>query len=342
VRSWFVAIVPLFGSVSGVASATEASTAVSFRAPESCPTQAEVVSLVEDALGEPIATERNQVLELAAVVTQQLDGNFVLRLTTKSATGTGERFLSNGDCHRLAEAAALVMALSIDPERTEARARQREGQRENEVEPLPPPGPPEPLRAVLPPPRPLPVFAPPQPPPPQPTSPIKVFVAGRAMMGAGILPKTQGGAEVIVGVASEEGLAMRVGASAWLPRSVAIKGSDGAIDVGLQSARFDGCWAEGTTLRLYGCLGTTAGRLTATGRGVDQAHTEAALWLGALGEVGAFQPLGAGLGVVGSLTGGVSLARPRFGVRFRGESVEVTRPSWGVVQAGLGLGWVLP
>lgn len=117
IRAWVVgaplAALLTFGASAGAA------THVSWVAPSSCPTQDEVVSAVEVWLGEPLSTPRAQELTIQAQVSSEKP--FSVRLSIATERGTEERVLEHESCVRLAEAAELVIALAIDPERVKQR-----------------------------------------------------------------------------------------------------------------------------------------------------------------------------------------------------------------------------
>ena len=106
---------------------------LSWEAPSACPSRDAVVRQIEAFLGQPFTMPRPQRIALRASVQELEDGSFVLRLVALTAQGESDRVLYHGDCAPLAKAAALVMAVAIDPE----LARQhRAGQEGASADPL--------------------------------------------------------------------------------------------------------------------------------------------------------------------------------------------------------------
>lgn len=130
-----------------------------------CPTQGEVVSTLERLLGGPVAAQGTGRLAVIARVRQE-QGEWDLRLWTVSDASTSQRSMRGADCDVLAEAAALLAALAIDPAvlgradaSDEARQEVQRVLQEPEPEPAPTPKPtprpePEPEAATAPPPSP--------------------------------------------------------------------------------------------------------------------------------------------------------------------------------------------
>lgn len=311
-----------------MASAAEpSSTEVHWTAPAECPTERAVRQWVENALGQPIETEREQALSLSAQVTRTPDDRYVLVLSTSSRSGTGRRQLSDRQCHKLAAAAALVMALSIDPARTEKLARERNVAAETgESTSEPKADPRQTPRAAL--------------PAAADDRPAKVptggeisrvptpFVMVRTLVGAGILPKVHAGASLGIGLRLGHDFELRAVGQGWLPRSAPVGETGGTIRMSLWSIGLDACWRPTQrSVWPYACVGEAIGRMQGLGTGLEQAHTERATWAATLGELGVSYRLGAGLNALGSVVGGISNLRPRFGVLDSGTSNLIFQPS---------------
>lgn len=82
---------------------------------EHCPSEAEVVSHLERLLGGPVAEQGDRRLAAIARVRREADGRWDLRLWTITQDATSQRSMSGEDCVVLAEAAALLAAMAIDP-----------------------------------------------------------------------------------------------------------------------------------------------------------------------------------------------------------------------------------
>jgi hypothetical protein len=148
------------GSGSSVALAGPPSGGVEFAwdAPsEVCPSEALVVAELERLLGGPVSEQGDRRLSAIARVRREADGSWDLRLWTITADATRQRSMVGEDCAVLAEAAALLAAMAIDPtvlERmgaSEAAVEQAEQAEELAAEPEPEPEPdPEPEPEPLP------------------------------------------------------------------------------------------------------------------------------------------------------------------------------------------------
>jgi hypothetical protein len=120
---------------------------------EGCPDEASVVAELERLLGGPVAEQSDRRLSAIARVRREADGAWDLRLWTVTSDATLQRSMVGEDCQVLAEAAALLAAMAIDPtvlERMGAReaAVEQAEQAEEVGEPEPEPEPelePEPL-----------------------------------------------------------------------------------------------------------------------------------------------------------------------------------------------------
>jgi len=204
-----------------------------------CPDAAAIEAEVTERLGgNPFARTPTQFIE--AVVTQKAEG-FQVTIAMRGGEGKllGSRALTSspGDCRSIATAAALTIAILIDPD---ALAR-------------------------------TPAPKPPPPPPPAPLPPAPRFPAGRVTALAGA------GRGLVPGVAPAAGLAATIDvagpfaagvAAVFVPEQRADAPDEG-FAFGLTYAELVGCYvplahlAPGARLRLELCLGATAGVLHA-------------------------------------------------------------------------------
>jgi len=93
---------------------------LSWQAPAECPDEAHVRRAVEQLLGEGPPPPAN--VSARAVVEHTASGHWNVRLTTVRDGTTGERVVESESCQSLADATALILALTIDPARVAARA----------------------------------------------------------------------------------------------------------------------------------------------------------------------------------------------------------------------------
>jgi hypothetical protein len=82
---------------------------------EHCPSEAEVLAQLERLLGGQVSAQGDRRLTAIARVRRETDGRWDLRLWTVTQEETSERSMSGSDCVVLAEAAALLAAMAIDP-----------------------------------------------------------------------------------------------------------------------------------------------------------------------------------------------------------------------------------
>lgn len=84
-------------------------------APETCPSAAEVEAQFDRLLGGRGRVPSSKRVEATATVRRSLDGIWNLRLDTTVDDASGHRDLEGDSCWAVAAAAALVLALTIDP-----------------------------------------------------------------------------------------------------------------------------------------------------------------------------------------------------------------------------------
>ena len=75
-----------------------------------------MVQRVEYYLARPLGEVRGRTLSITAVVSENRGGGLKLRVVTSTSTGRHEKVLHDDDCGALAEAAAFIVALAIDPD----------------------------------------------------------------------------------------------------------------------------------------------------------------------------------------------------------------------------------
>ncbi|WP_438019786.1 hypothetical protein WMF18_12285 [Sorangium sp. So ce315] len=85
-------------------------------APDACADGGRVLAEIEQRLGRPAAAQGGPRLRARAEVSQNARGSWDLRLTTTLGEATSSRDLHGETCAELASAAALIIALALDPE----------------------------------------------------------------------------------------------------------------------------------------------------------------------------------------------------------------------------------
>jgi hypothetical protein len=229
-------------------------------APEGCPGVEELRGEIRRLAGPvPPPPERP---EARAVVRRAAKDSWGLTLSTKAGALAGERKLTAGNCAELMRAAALVLALMINPSAGAEAA-----------PPLRPPPPPPVIAA---------------PPPPSPERPPGPLSTGADLLvGTGLLP---GGAVTGVGLRLGWTRAMftaELRGGAWAGRSAAsaVDGSAGGsfelIDLDLA-----GCATARRSRRIApgACIGATLWRGTGSGYGVTDPGSATAWWTGGFAE----------------------------------------------------------
>jgi hypothetical protein len=107
-------------AVAATALAQTGSFSLAWQAPAECPDEAHVRRAVEQLLGEGPPPPAK--VSARAIVEHTASGHWNVRLTTVRDGASGERVVESESCQSLADATALILALTIDPERVAARA----------------------------------------------------------------------------------------------------------------------------------------------------------------------------------------------------------------------------
>jgi hypothetical protein len=290
-----------------------------WNAPDSCPDDAQLIGTVEGFLGQRLSEAREQELAVGINV-QGGETGYSAKLKLTGPNGADERFLEHPDCGKLMEAAALVTALAIDPERVKARQAGVETATTPALVPAASAPQPEPVC-------PAPVVTVVDRAPPFKEPALGAAFAMSGFVGFGTLPR------VAPGVMAEAGFrAARFRFTAtgryWVPNStVTANRSASQIELSLVSAGLRACTLPlRARWSLLGCVGAELGDMAGSGQGVDNARTKHATYAGFEASLlGAYRlhdvaPF-AGLGL------SVTAARPRFGILRAGEPNETFQPS---------------
>ncbi|HVY26901.1 MAG TPA: hypothetical protein VHB79_10125 [Polyangiaceae bacterium] len=320
----------LLGLPSRVALAAETPPHIALRysAPDACPDDAQLVASVEGFLGQPLREAREQQLS-ANVTVQGGAAGFAAKLTFTSPRGTEERFAEDPDCSKLAEAAALLVALAIDPERVQAR------QAASDAPEAPQPKPESP--APQPPEAPAPSEPCPAPPPPPPAAERHAVAGVSALAGIGVMPQVAPGLGVDFGARFGAWQLELVG-SYWPHGSADVAtAAPASIELSLATAGLRACRVlpySGWTL--LGCAQAELGDMAGSGQQVDAAHTRHALFsdAGALvvAEYSRLEPA-----PWAGLSAAWVLRRPPFGLADTDGSREAFRPSQVAILGFLGV-----
>jgi hypothetical protein len=295
---------------------------------------------VETWIGAAISEPRAQELAISGHVSA--GASYAVTIEIVSNEGRSERHLEHADCARLVEAAELVIALAIDPERVKRRQRE-----------LRPPTSTPTTTAQAPLPSPQPQSVSPQPvgtssePAHDRRAPDKTsrdagpwLLSAAGLVGGGMLPGVGAGAGLEVGF---EWRMLRAGltGSYWLSREVAVAAPRPlSLNLQLAAAGLEVCGASRLgDVRLGPCGRAELGRMTGWGTGVDDARQGHERWSALSLEAAARYPDSARLAGRLLVGGGLSLDRPDFGVTRAGvaESVFQTRDAFWRCALGLEL-----
>jgi hypothetical protein len=120
--AFFVSVVPVVGLVFAgalVRADAPGRLTLDWRAPEGCPTGADVRAEVDRLLGGPVRLASGASLAATALVTH--DDVWRVSLATVSGESTRKRAIEADSCRGLADATALILALMIDPDAVAVR-----------------------------------------------------------------------------------------------------------------------------------------------------------------------------------------------------------------------------
>jgi hypothetical protein len=99
----------------------ESGVELTWSAPDECPGRRRVVAEIERLLGRPLDAPASKRFDAHAEITPEVSG-FSLRVTAEGDGATRERALRADTCEELADAAALIIAMAVDPAAVAARS----------------------------------------------------------------------------------------------------------------------------------------------------------------------------------------------------------------------------
>ena len=341
-----------------VSPASRAPIEVRWEAPPTCPDETAVRAAVEHHLGRRLAEIQDRRLSIIATA-HPAESRWSLTIFTVTQEGTQERSLQYHSCSLLADAAALLIAMSIDPQvlgRLDPAALELLGRSEDPspvpepapspvLEPAPAPvsGPPPPDSSATPPEL-EPSPSPPASPRPAPTRrrlDPRGAVRASGSLGYGDLPSAGGGLSL--------GLALRLGrfqaellGGGWFLRSIKLDlpGSAGAVfDLWALALRGGYVVRAGRRFEAPLLVGLEAGQIHVRGVQLANASIARTPWVAiALSPGVAFVPRPF-LAIVLGVDLLVPVTRPRFLVN---SGVEIFRPQPVGFRTSLGLEFRFP
>jgi hypothetical protein len=313
---------------------------LSFKAPAECPQEDAFRQRVEHFLGQRIESRRDQEIVIVAVTERTGSRAFSVRLHMATSSGIQRRELTHEDCAELTEAAALIVALAVDPTLTPPPDA-------TPPEPVEKEAPPAPAETPTPLPQPSPVPSLPEAPPEhdqgegsnEGSAGVRLSLALLGFVGTGALPEAGPGA--MAEIAADAGpLRLAVRGSYWFPRFAALADASGpGVELDLWSAGVRACWvSRWPRVELSSCLGPELGDLRGKGVEVQNSRTRHAR-LSALvaGATLAYQPRPGTMALLGFELG-KTLESPRFGIVEDNRPVKAFEPEPWLARALLGLG----
>jgi len=284
-----------------------------WNAEEDCPDRAAAEGAILDILSQRASNEGGSDF-VSVDITRLPSGRWEARIATHGDSGSGQRRLEGASCERVADAAILIAAMTLDAVGVAHKVKTTQAAAKHApAAPAPTPEHPRPL--------------------------VGVRVPG----DVGSLPGPTLGVSVLLGV--EAGRArVETEATVWAPRLAMTgptAGSGG--EIGLYTGGLRGCLdavqASGGELRLGVCLGGEAGVSTGVAVGIDPATHRRGTWAAALGGVALRQVSPSGLTYGLSADLGVAIRRPAFVIDNFG---TVFQASPVVARASLDLAWIFP
>lgn len=299
-------------------------------APTACPDRVDVLAEVERFVA-PEHRLQAAPLRVQAHVTSD-EETWVLELVVAAEGGHMQRTLRGDDCKVLASAAALVMAVMVEPSGVLEEV--DPGPIEETQEPTPEPTPRAPTTPRTP-------TTPTKPPAPSGSrQPLRGFVGARGLLTWGAAPGVGGAVALSGGVLIGR---VRVGIDALVdvPRTATIESAeDAGARIGLAAAGLRGCYAPGSQrVEVPLCGGLEAGAIWGKGFGLARPKTAVAPWVAVVLETGLSVVLHSRVALRILAEGVVPLRRPQFVVDDRG---AVHQPARVGARAGAAIELRLP
>jgi hypothetical protein len=289
----------------------EPTIALAWQAPADCPKQAQVLDEVLRRLGGQPAAGRGR-LRATGHVDRRPDGHYHVHLVTDLAGVAGDKHLEDASCAALADAAALVIALTFDPDAVAAaNVPPREAA---------PSQPPPPAAAAAP----ANTTDRPDDAPPaaadERTWGFGAHLAAGAALGMlpGVAFGVSAGATLLVDRARAElGLA-------WYPtRSGKLEDSEAGGDFQLLAASASGCYAALLApFEAAPCVGLSIGSISAQGTNVLDEREGSGLWVAPFAAIRLFVPLTEPVGLRADLGLELPLRRNRFVIEDLGGTAQ--------------------
>jgi hypothetical protein len=315
------AITPGLVLLAAASKLAAAPTSFEWTAPRDCPSAGWIRGRIEALVGQRLSEARQQSLHVKAVVESTPETGYRVTIVGRDENGLRERTLSHTNCQKASEAAALIIALAIDPElvipdsadgETSVLARPSgSGPSQSDSRPT----------ASK-------VAAPASPTAPAPEKTrgwLGIGVAASMQIAGGVLPNTAVVARMEGRLEPLPWLVLQAGGAYWFGQTATVEGAfptsirpSIALDMwsgglGICARPIDGSWF------FAACTGAELGWMTGIGRNVVAPQRQTDVFWAMLGGV----RTGPGLWRIGratqlrlamSVEAGSALARPRFGL----------------------------
>lgn len=295
---------------------------LSWEVPEGCPTREQLIERSEVLLGRSFGEAGDPDLVVAARIAARGE-RWVLELDF-DAPGDRLRTLEGRDCEELLEAAALILATTVDPAALLDEFDEDEDEAELEPDPEAPAKEPEPVEDEEPAVAAVPVEEPrvEDPPDAEPEG-LGGFVGLAGGVGFGPLPSLAGAPILALGL-RRRALRVELLGGAWFSLPALVEGSpEVGARVWLGWAALRGCGVPRVgpeqRVELPLCAGLELGGMRAESFGVDQARAGTLAWLAVDAGIAVIYRFGAKLGLRLGVDGVVPLLRPGFTVAGLGE-----------------------
>lgn len=319
-----------------------------WEAPGECPQEAAFVAQVEGFLGTPLNARGDRQLEIVGRARVEEARGYVVTLRVRTSRRSQEREIAHRDCGELTEAAALIVALTIDPQLVVAKPIPEAATEpvtqpaaEPTMEPVKPP--PEPIRVepVPAPPRQTPADSPAPGAAPAAAEPAKLryAVSALGLFGTSVLPDTGAGMGIHASMGPRR-FRLAAQATYWLSRFRPIEGNSNAgVELGTWSVALRGCgvpFSGDFTVSL--CAGPVVGDMYGTASGLSNGRTIHDHWSAVSAEASVAVASSAGVATLVGLEVQKTLEAPRFGATVNGRPEQLFEANAWVVNAFIGLG----
>jgi hypothetical protein len=260
-----------------LAQSASARVSLSWSAPAECPARTQLEAEVAALLGQSLPSSGEQALAIVVSVQGDPRQGYAAKGSFESPRGNDVRYLDHADCGQLVHAFALVIALTIDPERVRAI----QGAHEPSMDALPPAAKtaaPEPAATPLPAAQPTPTWVPER--NSEPAAARSLLHGARAALhvlaGTGPLPGLGAGLQATLGFHRRHARVEVVGRY-WFPREAPVDEPPALkLELGLSTIGARACWQPlSGAWQLAACAGGDLGELRGGGSGgLENGHTE--------------------------------------------------------------------